>query len=142
MSETPVSAPVTALADMLAGMEPELHALPHVFMHEDRWTDFSLEISTMFASIHEGDEGTTYIYALEQDWPMAEGLPRFARITLQVHSDLEGVGLTAAVATGLADEGIACNVIAGLNHDHLFVPWDRRGDAMNVLKRISDEARD
>ena len=43
-------------------------------------------------------------------------------ITLQVYSDLEGVGLTAAVATALAEEGIPCNVVAALHHDHLFVP--------------------
>ena len=133
--------PVSALADMIVGMEPELHALPYVFMHEDRWTDFSVEISTMFASIHEGYEGTTYVYALDQECPMAQGLPRFARITLQVHSDLAGVGLTAAVAKGLADKDIACNVIAGLHHDHLFVPWERREDAIGVLQKISAEAQ-
>ena len=38
--------------------------------------------------------------------------PDFARITLMVHSDLEGVGLTAAVSGALADAGIACNMVA------------------------------
>ncbi|MEL7199646.1 MAG: ACT domain-containing protein [Pseudomonadota bacterium] len=71
----------------------------------------------------------------------SEPTPHFARITLQVHSDLEGVGLTAAVATGLAAEGVACNVIAGFHHDHIFVPWERRDDAMAILQKISDEAR-
>jgi len=128
---------VTVLSHMLTGMRPQLHSLPYVFMHEYRWTDDSIEISAMFASIHEGDEGTSYIYGLNEEWPMADGLPRFARITLQVHSDLEGVGLTAAVSAALATSGIACNVIAGLYHDHLFVPWERRDEAINTLISLS-----
>lgn len=58
---------------------------------------------------------------------------RFARITLQVHSSLEAVGLTAAVAGRLAERGISANVVAGLFHDHLFVPWERREEAVEVL---------
>ena len=61
----------------------------------------------------------------------------FARITLTVHSALEGVGLTAAVAGALAQAGIACNVVAGYHHDHLFVPWDRREEALAILQRLS-----
>jgi uncharacterized protein len=59
---------------------------------------------------------------------------RFARITLQVHSSLEAVGLTAAVAGRLADRGIGANVVAGFFHDHLFVPWERREEAVAVLR--------
>ncbi len=47
------------------------------------------------------------------------------------------MGLTAAVATALAKEGIACNVVAALRHDHLFVPYDRAAEAMEVLKTAS-----
>ncbi len=132
--------PVSELQAVLAGMDPVLHDLPYVFMPDDRLTGYSIELTGMFASINEA-EGTTYIIALEQELEMAEGLPRFARVILQVHSDLEGVGLTAAVATSLAETGLACNVIAGFHHDHLFVPWDRRGEALAVLKQLSDDAR-
>jgi hypothetical protein len=45
--------------------------------------------------------------------------------------------LTAAVAGALAERGIACNVVAGFHHDHLFVPWGRRDEALVLLQRLS-----
>nr|WP_282098724.1 ACT domain-containing protein [Qipengyuania intermedia] len=60
-----------------------------------------------------------------------------ARITLEVYSDLEGVGLTAAVSTALADAGIACNMVAALNHDHVFVPAARSAEAILVLQKLA-----
>ena len=68
---------------------------------------------------------------------LAEGEPAFARITLTVHSDLEGVGLTAAVATALADAQIACNVVAALHHDPLFVPAARADEALAILQALA-----
>jgi hypothetical protein len=56
---------------------------------------------------------------------------------LTIHSDLAAVGLTAAFSAALARDGISCNVIAGLHHDHLFVPWDRRGDALRALEALA-----
>ncbi|EOT01697.1 hypothetical protein K530_22472 [Streptomyces noursei CCRC 11814] len=58
-------------------------------------------------------------------------------ITLRVHSALEAVGLTAAVATALADAGLSCNVVAGFHHDHLFVPYESAGRAVAVLEDLA-----
>ncbi len=57
-----------------------------------------------------------------------------AMITLRVHSSLDAVGLTAAVAGQLATGGISCNVVAGYFHDHLFVPIDEADLAVNLLR--------
>ena len=57
-------------------------------------------------------------------------------ITLNVYSSLEGVGLTAAVATALAENGIACNMVAAFHHDHAFVPDALSQKAMQVLKEL------
>ena len=63
---------------------------------------------------------------------------RAAWITLRVRSDLAAVGLTAAVATALAAEGISCNVVAGYHHDHLLVEEERAEVAVAVLRRLSE----
>ncbi len=128
---------VRDLQAMLAGMDPVCDPRPFRFLSlspEDASGDW---IDDPFAVITEV-EGVTFVVPSEVDGGNAN---HFARITLQVHSSLEGVGLTAAVATGLAAEGIACNVIAAFNHDHLFVPWNRREEAMIVLKKLSDDVR-
>ena len=60
-----------------------------------------------------------------------------AWITLEVHSALDAVGLTAAVSAALTDAQISCNVLAGHHHDHLLVPEDRADDALGALRALS-----
>jgi len=54
-----------------------------------------------------------------------------------VHSALDAVGLTAAVAGQLAAAGISCNVIAARYHDHLLVPHVRAHEALGLLQQLS-----
>lgn len=63
-----------------------------------------------------------------------------AWITLRVHSALDAVGLTAAVATALAQAGLSCNVVAGFHHDHLFVPYAAADEALRRLRALADRA--
>lgn len=60
-----------------------------------------------------------------------------AWISLEVHSALEAVGLTAAVATALAQEQISCNVVPGFYHDHIFVPLEDQQRALQLLVELS-----
>lgn len=60
-----------------------------------------------------------------------------AMVTLRVHSALDAVGLTAAVAAALAGAGLSCNVVAGYHHDHLFVPVGEGERAVEVLRRLA-----
>ena len=62
------------------------------------------------------------------------------QITLDVHSALDGVGLTAAVSAALADHGIPANVVAGHHHDHIFVPEEQADRAVDVLRTASKQA--
>jgi hypothetical protein len=61
----------------------------------------------------------------------------WARITLGVLSSLAAVGLTARVAGALADAGIRANMVAAFHHDHVFVPWGRRAEALTILLALS-----
>ena len=97
----------------------------------------------VYAAVREA-EGTSLV--VTKDHADAAGLAYDAAfvacwITLEVHSSLAAVGLTAAVSQALTREGISCNVIAGRFHDHLLVPEDRAGDAMRALERLSQEHR-
>ena len=58
-------------------------------------------------------------------------------ISLTVHSSLEAVGLTAAIATALAKAGLSANVIAGHYHDHLLVRTSAAQRALAVLGDLS-----
>jgi hypothetical protein len=84
------------------------------------------------------DEGATTTYVVAADSPAAAGATfRAAWLTITVHTALDGVGLTAALATALAAVGIPANVLAGLTHDHLLVPEERAGAAVAALLALT-----
>lgn len=83
-------------------------------------------------------EGWTLI--LERDAAAAAGFnasPSLRLITLAVHSSLEAVGLTAAVATALTRHGISANVVAAFHHDHVFVLAADAERALLALRTLS-----
>lgn len=119
---------------MIAGMAPVLDPviyhfctgpetlLPQAIASFREQEGLSLILSDAVASVHD----------LQSDLPMR-------RITLTVHSALDGVGLTAAVATALAQAGIACNMVAGLQHDHAFVPAPDAVRAVDILLALAHQ---
>jgi hypothetical protein len=76
--------------------------------------------------------------AAANNWPQDR---HWAWLTIDVHSSLEAVGLTAALANALTALDIPCNVIAAYYHDHLLVPVDRADEAtagIDALRRQPD----
>lgn len=129
-----MSNPVSNLAELLQTMQPSLNEGVYVFASVPPDTDTrSLEPIATFREA----EGLTLI--VEEQRALKAGLPvlfRAAWITLTVHSDLQAVGLTAAVAAALAQAHISCNVVAAAFHDHIFVPVESGGDALAALQQL------
>ena len=94
----------------------------------------------MHATVAES-EGTTAVVDRSSSGSDADA-PEFvaAWLTVQAHSSLEAVGLTAALSGALARAGIPCNVLAGLYHDHLLVPESEANLAIEVLRGLREDA--
>jgi hypothetical protein len=130
--------PIADLPELLRGLSPALHGAVFVFATLPPGTDPSSVAA--LATFHEA-EGITVI--VEEPEARRANLPvlfRSAWITLTVRSDLQAVGLTAAVATALAAANISCNVVAAVHHDHLFVPIADADAAMDVLRALQRDA--
>jgi len=118
--ETEMAA-ITDLDVLLRDMRPDLRPADYVYCTvagEEAGDWLSLSPLGFFRE----DEGLTLI--LERAVADNAGLPYgpvMRCITLTVHSALEAVGLTAAVAAALTRHGISANVVAAYYHDHIFV---------------------
>ena len=111
------------LSRLLQSLRPRLYSQRYAFAE----TAVSTLHEGQFALIRE-NEGLTSIHSDDDG--------QWARISLDVHSSLDAVGLTAAISSRLAEKGISANIVAGRLHDHLFVPWERREEALAVLRGL------
>jgi hypothetical protein len=125
----------TSLPALLASLSPRLNPGQYVFCSLQQATPEQL--SAALGSFRES-EGLTLILARADAERMGLHYDYLAAwITLEVHSALAAVGLTAAFSTALAAEGISCNVIAGYHHDHLFVATADAQRALDVLQQLA-----
>ena len=127
---------VVELEQLLQSMNPLLLEGDFVFCHvSGQLSDYGhLQPVSSFVE----PEGLSLV--LSKSTAESEGMAfenTYRQITLTVHSSLEAVGLTAAVARQLALKGISANVIAAYFHDHIFVPWDKADAAMAALTEIA-----
>lgn len=125
----------TSLATLLRSMSPQLNTGEYVFC---TLRDGKLPVGLEIVGSFREQEGLTVI--LERSRAEQAGFSfdyLAAWITLNVHSALEAVGLTAAFATALGRAGISCNVVAGYYHDHLFVGVADAERAMQVLRDLA-----
>ena len=129
---------ITDLDELLRSMRPMLMPTEFVFCTTSgALTDYvNLEPVASFIE----SEGLTLV--LEKSRAEKAGLAFegiYQQITLTVHSSLDAVGLTAAVASKLASKGISANVIAAYYHDHIFVQQDKATAALLALEEFSTE---
>ena len=128
----------TNLTTLLRSMQPVLQEGRYVFCTLPE--PVSLAPGQVLGSFRE-PEGMTVIV----DQEVADTLHLSytyvaAWLTLQVHSSLAAVGLTAAVAHALAAEHISCNVVAAYYHDHLFVDQTDATRALAILQDLAHKS--
>ena len=123
------------IENLLKNMNPVLNAGDFVFCTVPSIN--KIDLSQIIGSFKEV-EGTTLILSKAYADEIAlEYSSIMSWITLQVHSSLEAVGLTAAFSKLLAEYNISCNVVAGYYHDHIFVMKKDAEMAMELLSSLN-----
>lgn len=127
---------VTDLSKLIANMEPILNDGEYVFASVS-----NIELIPRAITICEikEREGVTVVVS-KKDAEQLGLIFEFvaAWITLNIHSSLEAVGLTAAFASELGKHNISCNVVAGYYHDHIFVDIKDKDKALKVLWNMTN----
>ena len=131
--------PVQETKAMIAGMDPQLDDQLWCFVTADDPAQAIDLMRSALATFRE-DEALSLIVPAEVAAEADIQADHYARITLQVQSALDGVGLTAAVASALAATGIACNMVAAFHHDYAFVPAHYAEEALEILRELSANA--
>jgi hypothetical protein len=120
---------------LLKSMQPELKQGEYIFCClAGSLADYA-HLNPLASYVEE--EGLTLI--LNTDIADTAGITyegKYKLITLNVHSSLEAVGLTAAVSTKLTEHNISANVVAAFYHDHIFIQTDKAQAALSALKAI------
>ena len=128
----------TNLNTLLASMNPVLLQDTYVFctFPEARYGDY--KEAAPIATFQESEGLTVVVTKTAADQLAFEYESTFKCISLKIHSSLEAVGLTAAIANRLSEQNISANVIAAYFHDHVFVPQEHAEKALKLLQTISE----
>jgi uncharacterized protein len=127
------------LTTLIAHMEPVLHVGEYIFASVEDPAFIPREMT--ICEIKE-KEGVTVVMAKEHADALGLTYTYIAAwITLNVHSSLEAVGLTAAFSAALAQQQISCNVMAGYYHDHIFVDQKDKEKALLTLENLVKNAK-
>jgi len=126
---------ITNLEELIANMEPVLNEGEYIFATVKEID--AIPRSLTICEVKE-KEGITVVLKKQDAQRLGLSFEFIASwITLNVHSSLEAVGLTAAFASELGKNNISCNVVAGYYHDHIFVDIKDKNKAMSVLSAMS-----
>jgi hypothetical protein len=128
------------LAVLLQNMEPILNSGEFVFCVVENLNQIP-DIEKLLFFFRETEAVTIVLErSVADEWSLEYSYIS-SWITLNVHSSLEAVGLTAAFANALKDENISCNVVAAYYHDHIFVEKDDAAKAMEALQKLRNKSK-
>lgn len=121
----------TDLQRLLAGLSPQMAPQPFAIRTQPAGAPVPANAIMLFREA----EGMTVIVPTDE---IDADEVLWTQITLRIHSSLEAVGMMAAIAAALAARGIPCNAVSAYYHDHLFVPWAHRDDAVDALRELAE----
>ena len=127
----------TDLGKLLATMSPVLMDGEFVFYSFEKAGYGDHANLNPIAAFQESEGLTLVVLKSKADENELKYDTVFKGITLQVHSSLDAVGLTAAFSNKLSEHGISANVISGYFHDHIFVQNNYADKAMAALCQLS-----
>ncbi|PRA97631.1 acetyltransferase [Chryseobacterium sp. MYb7] len=120
---------------LLQNMEPVLNAGEYVFCTIENLGGIP-DIEKILFFFRETEAVTIVLEKTIADKWSLEYSYISSWITLNIHSSLEAVGLTAAFANALKKENISCNVVAAYFHDHIFIAKKDAEKAMEALHAL------
>ena len=131
---------IKELQTLLANVDPVLDERSFIFCTFPELNNDDICRLSPIGFFHE-KEGLTLI--ITTDDALSNGIrfdTVYKLISLTVHSSLNAVGLTAAIATKLASKDISANVVAAYYHDHIFVQKEKAGLAMEAIVELQAES--
>ena len=127
----------TDLNKLIGSMQPVLSESEYVFASLERDSQVSVAELAPLGTFYEKEGLTVIVPKTNADVSGLSYEGVFQCITLNVHSSLDAVGLTAAVSAALTRENISANVVAAYYHDHIFVPIAKANQALSCLQKLA-----
>jgi len=131
----------TDLGKLIGSMQPVLSEPEYVFASLDKDSSVSVEQLEPLGTFYEKEGLTIIVLKTNADSLGITYQGIFQCITLNVHSSLEAVGLTAAVSSALANDRFSANVVAAYYHDHIFVPKVKANQALLCLLELVRDSK-
>jgi len=128
---------VTDLNELLKSMSPEIQTGEFVFSSIDGKLMDYIHLNPL-ATFTEAEGLTLIIDVNTAKKEKIDFESTYKQITLTIHSSLDAVGLTAAIATKLTNKNISANVVAAYYHDHIFVQTEKAEAALLALQEFAN----
>ncbi|MBC8617234.1 ACT domain-containing protein [Parabacteroides faecis] len=127
---------IKELQTLLANVDPVLDERSFIFCTFPELNNDDICRLNPIGFFHE-KEGLTLIITKQQAVDSHINYESvYSLISLNVHSSLDAVGLTAAFSAKLAEKNISANVVAAYYHDHIFVPEEKATQALMAIHEL------
>ncbi|MBI5223444.1 ACT domain-containing protein [Candidatus Micrarchaeota archaeon] len=135
--------PVSNLSEILKNLDPKLDSQKYYFATVNQDALFTLANYMQYiVCVFRENEGMTIVFyeplkSIVEPYSLKQVAGPFAKLTLNVNSDMMSVGLFSKVTGALAAKEIVVNAFSGYFHDHLFVPFEKKDAALEALRKLS-----